>query len=145
MSDANIDSRDLLMELLYKEQRLEELHKLVNAALGATPADLKANLYAKLLASGPPPVQTAEDHINLSGQAYRIGDYQKCINEANKALELKPDFAAAYNNIGAAANKLKRYKEAKEASLKAIQLDSSSRFAKVNLDAAERGLKDGTK
>jgi tetratricopeptide (TPR) repeat protein len=126
MSDANIDSRDLLMELLYKEQRLEELHKLVNA-------------------SGPPPVQTAEDHINLSGQAYRIGDYQKCINEANKALELKPDFAAAYNNIGAAANKLKRYKEAKEASLKAIQLDSSSRFAKVNLDAAERGLKDGTK
>lgn len=145
MADANIDSRDLLMELLYKAQRMEELRKLVNTTLAATPADLKANLYAKLLASGPPPAQTADDHLNLSGQAYRIGDYGKCIDEANKALELKPDFAAAYNNIGAASNKLKKYKEAREASLKAMQLDPTSRFAKVNLDAAERGLNGGAR
>ncbi|MCW3125435.1 MAG: Tetratricopeptide 1 repeat-containing protein [Bacteroidetes bacterium] len=148
MSAANVECRELLMEFMYKAHRVEELKKIIAATLVVSPGDSRATYYDKLLSAAPQPAlsaATAEDHLNLSGQAYRTGDYQKCIDEAQKALELKPSFAPAYNNLGAAFNKLQRYKEAKDASLKALGLDPSSHFAKINLDAAEAGLKSQVK
>jgi tetratricopeptide (TPR) repeat protein len=49
-----------------------------------------------------------EQFLNLSLMYYNAGDFQGCINAANKALELNPNYAEAYNNICSAYNALKQ-------------------------------------
>ncbi len=152
MSGANLDSRYMLMELLYAQKRYEELKKVANSTLAISPSDAQAAQYLKLAAGGKSMLEiaketaettkTADSYLNLSLQYYNAGDYQGCVDAAQKALELKPDFAAAYNNIGSAYNIMKKYKEAREALLKAVQLDPSSQLAKNNLALAEKGLKE---
>lgn len=148
LSSANVEGRELLMELLYKQHRAEELRKVTAAVLTISPGDSRASYYQRLLSSAPAATAvpaTAESYIDRSGQAYRDGRYQDCIDNAQKALELKPDFAEGYNNLAAANNKLGRYDEAKQAALQALKLDPQSRFAQINLAAAERGLATGQK
>ena len=152
MSGANLDSRYMLMELLYNQRRLEELKKVASSTLAISPSDALATQYQKLAASGKSildvaaetaeTTKTPESYLSLSLQYYNAGDYQGCIDAAKKALELKPDYAPAYNNIGSAYNILKNYKEAKAALLKAVELDPASQLAKNNLALAEKGLKE---
>ncbi|MBS1594780.1 MAG: tetratricopeptide repeat protein [Bacteroidetes bacterium] len=152
MSGANLDSRYMLMDLLYGQKRYEELKKVAASTLAISPSDTKATEYMKLAASGKSMLdiaketaettKTVDSYLNLSLQYYNAGDYQGCVDAAKKALELKPDFAAAYNNIGSAYNIMKKYKEAREALVKAIELDPSSQLAKNNLAVAEKGLKE---
>jgi tetratricopeptide (TPR) repeat protein len=155
MASAHMDCRYLLMDLLYADKRFEELKKVANSTLAIAPADLKAQEYMKLATSGKSQLdvtretaetnKTPENYLNLSLQAYNASDYQGCIDAAKKALELKPDYAPAYNNIGSAYNILKQYKEAKESLLKAVELDPTSQLAKNNLVVAENGLKQQSK
>ncbi len=146
LSAANVEGRELLMELLYKQHRIDELRKVISEVLAVSPGDSRASYYHSLIAAAPTEIAvpaTAESYLNLSGQAYREGRYQDCIDNAKKALELKPDFAEGYNNLAAANNKLGRYEEAKKAATRALQLDPRSRFAQINLAAAEQGLRYG--
>lgn len=148
LSVANVEGRELLMELLYKQHRAEELRKVAGEVLAVSPGDSRARYYQSLITAAPAAKSvpaTAESYLNLSGQAYREGRYQDCIDNAQKALALKPDFAEGYNNLAAASNKLGKYADAAAAAQKALKLDPQSRFARINLDAAERGLKAGAK
>ena len=155
MSSAHMDCRYLLMELLYADKRLEELKKVASSTLEISPADIKSTEYLKLATTGKSQlevmketadaVKTPENYLNLSLQAYNAGDYQGCIDAAKKALELRPNYAPAYNNIGTSYNVLKQYKEAKAALLKAVELDPGSQLAKNNLAVAENGLKEQNK
>ncbi len=145
LSAANVEGRELLMELLYKQHRTEELRQVAGEVLAVSPGDGRAGYYQNLIkapAAKSVPA-TAESYLNLSGQAYREGRYQDCIDNAQKALALKPGFAEGYNNLAAASNKLGKYADAAAAAQKALKLDPQSRFARINLDAAERGLKAG--
>lgn len=144
LSTANVEARELLMELLFQQHRIEELRKVVRKVLVVSPGDSRATYYQGLLASAPATTAvpaTAESLLDLSGQAYREGRYQDCIDYAQKALALKPDFAEGYNNLAAACNKLGKYAEAKQAASQALKLDPHSRFAQINLAAAEQGLR----
>lgn len=144
LSSANVEARELLMELLYQQHHIEELRKVIGEVLTVSPGDSRATYYQGLLSAAPATTAasaTAESLLDLSGQAYREGHYQYCIDYAQKALALKPDFAEGYNNLAAACNKLGKYAEAKQAAEKALQLDPHSRFAQINLAAAEQGLR----
>ncbi|MBS1625231.1 MAG: tetratricopeptide repeat protein [Bacteroidetes bacterium] len=146
LSAGNVEGRELLMELLYKQQRADELRRVTEEVLAVSPDDGRASYYAGLIAASPAAKTvpaTAESYLDLSGQAYREGRYQDCIDNAKKALELKPDFAEGYNNLAAANNKLGKYAEAKKAAEKALRLDPHSRFAQINMVAADQGLRGG--
>jgi tetratricopeptide (TPR) repeat protein len=154
MTSAHMDCRYLLMDILYSEKRLEELKEVANSTIQIAPNDPKAVDYLKM-ASGKSQLdvtketaqtrQTPENYLNLSLQYYNAGDYEGCINAAKKSLELRPDYAAAYNNIGSAYNVMKKYKEGKEAILKAIAIDPVSQLYKNNLAVSEAGLKGENK
>jgi protein O-mannosyl-transferase len=83
---------------------------------------------------------TPDGFLNLSLLYYYEGMYYKCIEACRSALQLKPDYAPAYNNICSAYNQLKKHKEALEACDKAIQFDPSNELAKNNRIIALRGI-----
>lgn len=51
--------------------------------------------------------QTAEDYFNSGVAKYELQDYTGSISDFNNAIQLKPDYAAAYNNRGVAKYSLK--------------------------------------
>lgn len=80
---------------------------------------------------------TADGYLNLSLEYYNLGDYHKCIEAAEKSIELKPDYALAYNNICSAYNVLKEYDKAIKACQKAINIKPDFQLAKNNLKLAQ--------
>jgi tetratricopeptide (TPR) repeat protein len=61
-------------------------------------------------------------HFLLAGAWFGQQDYEKAIAEYQKAIEINPGFAPAYNLIGYANRPLKRYDEAEQAFKKYIEL-----------------------
>ncbi len=84
---------------------------------------------------------TAEDYLNQSLDYYNRGDYNKCIEACDQALKLKPGYADAWNNIGAAYIKLTQWDKAIEACKKALAINPSYTLANNNLKFAESQLK----
>ena len=64
----------------------------------------------------------SEDYFSYGDYHYRRGEYELALKAMDKAIELKPDFADAWNNRGVALDKLGRHEEALEAFDKAIEL-----------------------
>ena len=56
--------------------------------------------------------QTATEYYNRGVEKSDLKDYTGAITDYNKAIQLKPDYAAAYNNRGAAKSKLEDYRGA---------------------------------
>jgi tetratricopeptide (TPR) repeat protein len=125
----------------------DKLQNTANKVLAITPGDNTALMYAKAAKSHVSYIEiaakesgtklTADDYVNLSLESYNRKDYQKCIEECRKALNLKPDNAAAYNNIGAAYNQLGQWDKAIEACSKALQIDPGNQLARGNLNFAK--------
>ena len=74
-----------------------------------------------------------EDYLNQSLQYYYAGNFEKCIEACEKALEVKPDYAEAYNNICSAYNALKEWEKAAKACEKALKINPSFERARNNL------------
>ena len=83
-------------------------------------------------------VPTVENYINLSLQYHREGRYRDSINACKKALEIKPDYDLAYNNICAAYNELKMWDKAIEACKKGLKINPSLQIMKNNLARAQQ-------
>ena len=92
-------------------------------------------------------IPTVENYINLSLQYHREGRYRDSINACKKALEIKPDYDLAYNNICAAYNELKMWDKAVEACTKGLKINPSLQILKNNLARAEqqKALQDRNK
>ena len=80
---------------------------------------------------------TVDDYIRLSLDHYRAGEFRECIAMCEKALEIDPVSALAYNNIGAAHVKLEEYDRAIAACQKALAIDPDLDIAKNNLGWAQ--------
>jgi Flp pilus assembly protein TadD len=85
----------------------------------------------------PAVVETAADLLNASLGRYQVGDFQGSIDAARKALDLKPDYAEAYNNIAAGFASLQRWDEAIQAAREALRLKPDYPLARNNLRWAE--------
>ncbi|MGZ4060677.1 MAG: tetratricopeptide repeat protein, partial [Bacteroidia bacterium] len=77
---------------------------------------------------------TPENYLSLSLTYYQSKDYQKCVDAANEALKLKPDYVEAYNNICSAENMLGNYDEAIKAGREALKINPNYQLAKNNLN-----------
>lgn len=147
MSEAHIDARNLLMNDLYALGRNEELKVTASKTLEILPGNPVAQKFLAMADSGKSALEISKeqvstssnpnDFLNLSLQYYQVGQYEKCIETARKALTLKPDFPEAYNNIGSAHIMLKQYDEALLALNKALSLDPNNQLAKNNIAWAE--------
>ncbi|CAL2082395.1 tetratricopeptide repeat protein [Tenacibaculum sp. 190524A05c] len=76
-----------------------------------------------------------EDYIKIGLLNYSKGQYQYCIQNNVKSIEIKPT-SIAYNNICTCYNQLKEFKKAEEACKKAIDLNPNNNLAKNNLKVA---------
>lgn len=148
--DARMDARYMLMPLLYEQKRFEELRTVAKRTLELVPGDATASNYLQMADSGKSLLQieeensvnykTPEQFLNLSLMYYNAGNYRACINAAEKALKLKPDYAEAYNNIGTSYNQLRQFDSAVIACEKAVQLKPDFQLAKNNLNWAKSQL-----
>jgi len=84
---------------------------------------------------------TAANYLDQSLTYYNQQNYEKCIEACKEALKLKPDYADAYSNMGAAYNQLKQWDKGIEACQKALKINPSHKLAQGNLAWAQNQLK----
>jgi len=140
---AHLDARHLLMDIYFERRQFTELATLAQSTLDLAPEDQKASAYLRATQTGNPLLQVAlervkthrtpENLLDLSLRYYQAGQFAKCIEAAEEALKLKPDYGLAYNNICAAYNELKQWDRAIEAGEKAVRLIPNNALANNNL------------
>jgi tetratricopeptide (TPR) repeat protein len=84
-----------------------------------------------------PPPDTPEALLNLSAKYCHDGDFKVCAALAQKALEKRPGYAEAYNNMAAAFNELGRWDDAIHAASEALRLKPDYPVARKNLEWAQ--------
>jgi tetratricopeptide (TPR) repeat protein len=132
---------------LFKDNRRDEAIQNLKAGLQQSPGHVKSkNLLSQIESGMPAPggAYTSQqvmvsNYINLSLSLYNSAKYRESIEMAEKALELEPDNANAYNNICASYCSLKEWDEAINACSKALQIDPDFQRAKNNLQWARSG------
>src|SRR5207244_11116303 len=83
----------------------------------------------------------SEYYLDLSLRLYREERYVESIAASRRALDLRPGYAEAWNNIGADYNKLGRYGEAAAACEQALRYRPDFELARNNLQYAREKLK----
>ena len=145
---------------LLSHARTGEARALLHTALQLSPNDLYAReLLKEAEASGrdlelsalarpaidqplnQPALPTPEFYLALSVQFYGEGRYIESIFACRRALDLRPDYAEAWNNIGVVYNKLGRYEEAAAACEQALLHRPGYEKARLNLQYARAKLK----
>jgi len=145
---------------LLSHSRADEARALLQRALELSPNDLyarellkEAQTRASELALVPlagveinQPVnkaapQTPQFYLVLSLQFYREERYIEAIFACRRALDLRPDYAEAWSNMGAVYNKLGRYEEAAAACERALLYKPGYENARINLQYARAKLK----
>lgn len=94
-------------------------------AVGSTQGTVSAS---DLKASGK-----ARKELNKGNEAFLSGDMKKAIEHYLKATKEYPEFATAYNNLGAAYMKLDDRASARDAFVKAAEADPNMPSANANL------------
>jgi tetratricopeptide (TPR) repeat protein len=144
LAPASPDSYTYYARYLLSHSRADEAHALLQGALELSPTDLTARdllARANREAVNQPATQTPESYLGLSLQLYREERYVESIVASRAALALRPDYAEAWNNIGAAYNKLGRYDKAGDACAEALRLKPDFELARNNLQYAREMAK----
>jgi len=134
------DSHTYYAVWLLKHSRPGEALRLATRAVELAPADIMARdllLEAKAAANRPP---TAEFYLEQSLEYYQIERYEDSIDSCKAALSLKANYADAWNNIGAAYNRLGQFSQAADACEKALRLKPGYELAANNLRFAQQRL-----
>ncbi|MDB5284892.1 MAG: tetratricopeptide repeat protein [Bacteroidota bacterium] len=149
--DARMDARYMLMPMLYEQKRMEELKIIAARTLQLAPNDATATMYLNMANTGKSQLQlaeeasanykTADEFLNLSLLYYNASDFQGCINAAQKALAIKPDYAEAWNNICSSYNAMNNFEEGIKACEQALKIKPGYSLAQGNLNFAKRSLK----
>lgn len=148
LAPASPDSYTYYARYLLSHSRAPEARAFLHSALELSPTDLTArDLLAQAdgQAVNQPATQTPEYYLDLSLQHYREGRYAESIVACRRALDLRPGYAEAWNNICAAYNKLGRYEEAAAACEEALRLKPDLQLARNNLQYAREMAKSPAK
>jgi protein O-mannosyl-transferase len=134
------DSHTYYAAWLLKHSRPAEALRLASEAAKLAPADIMARdllLEAQIAASRP---ATAEFYLTQSLEFYQTERYEDSIASCKAALSLRANYAEAWNNIGAAFNRLGQYSLAADACEKALRLKPGYELAANNLRFAQKRL-----
>ncbi|TAL56948.1 MAG: hypothetical protein EPN85_14670 [Bacteroidetes bacterium] len=141
---------------LQKKDRLNEAIAQLQEGIRISPGHVSIAEYLKELSSSSAETNeekikrleksaldapSVDNYINLSILYYRNDKFIDCIMACEKALELNPHSALAYNNMCSAYNATGQWEKAAAACLKALEIDSTFQLAKNNLKWAQGNLK----
>jgi Flp pilus assembly protein TadD len=144
LAPTSPDSYTYYARYLLSHSRAEEARAFLRGALELSPTDVTARellTQADGQTSNQPATQTAESYLALSLQRYREERYAEAIAACRAALELRPNYAEAWNNICAAYNKLGRHEEAAAACEQALRYKPDFELARNNLRFAQEMAK----
>lgn len=147
LAPASPDSYTYYARHLLSHSRAEEARGFLHSALELSPTDLTARellAQAERETSNQPATQTAESYLTLSLRRYGEKRYAESIVACRAALELRPDYAEAWNNICAAYNKLGCYEQAAAAGEQALRYKPDLQLARNNLQYARDMAKAST-
>jgi len=141
--------RELLMRVYSGERNWRALDALVDSTLQLVPDNAVARGFqagraarpesAAAGSPGAPGVSQAgspDALLNLSIELCKAGKYPECLTAARQALELRPAWAEAYNNMAAAFLYMKRWDEGILAARQALALKPDYVSAQRNLSWA---------
>ncbi len=83
---------------------------------------------------------TPEGWLTLSLTQFQAQRFDDCIASSRHALQLRPDYAEAFNNICAAQNALEHYADAADACEQALRIKPDYPLARNNLAVAKAKL-----
>jgi Flp pilus assembly protein TadD len=143
LAPSSPDSYTYYARYLVAHSRAEEARVLLRSALELSPTDLTARdllTQADGQTVNQPAKQTPEFYLALSLQLYREERYVESVVACRLALALRPDYAEAWNNMGAAYNSLGRHEEAAAACEQALRYKPDFDLARNNLQYARSRL-----
>jgi len=149
LAPENPNSYTYYARWLLAKNRATEAMGLLRKALELSPGDLFAAELrnsaqaVELPASAgrrDPAALSPEMYLNRSLQYYNDQRYAEAIVAAEQALKLRPDYAAAYNNICAAYNQLGQYVKAVAAGEQALRCQANFPMASNNLVYARQRI-----
>ncbi len=124
--------RDLLLTAYTQVGNTAAARALAQTTLAVVPGDAAAIAVLNgTTRTGAPPAVAAR--INASLAAYRAGQYQRSIVEAQAALQLDPRSAEAWNNVGAGYGALRQWDQGIAAAQQALRLNPALAIAANNL------------
>jgi tetratricopeptide (TPR) repeat protein len=132
-------ARYLLLQIYSQRGDRAAVERIALETLQIAPKDETARQYLFGRPVSLPPLvavptgDSPERLLEFSLQFYRQGRFPECIETARKALQLRPDYAEAYNNIAAAYNAMKRWDEGMQAASEAVRLKPDFQLARNNL------------
>jgi Flp pilus assembly protein TadD len=144
LAPSSPDSYTYYARYLLSHDHVEEARAFLHRALELSPTDVTAReLLTRAEGQIPnePAKQTPESYLALSLQLYRSERYPEAIAACRAALEIRPNYAEAWNNIGAAYNKLGLYEEAAAACEQALTYKPDFELARNNLRFAQQMAK----
>jgi len=124
---------------LLSQSRAREALPLLRKAVELAPIDARARdalKQAEGFTTDERAAETPESMLALSLRLYREQHYEDAIAACRRALAIRPDYAEAWNNIGAALNQLGRYEEAVSACEQALRYKPDFELARNNLQYA---------
>jgi Flp pilus assembly protein TadD len=142
LAPTSPDTYTFYARYLIAHSRAQEANTLLRSALVLSPTDLTAHeLLAQTDGTNQTATQTPESYLSLSLQFYNDARYLESIAASRRALDIRPGYAEAWNNICAAYNKLGRYEEAAAACEQALFSKPDFELARNNLQYARERLK----
>ncbi len=147
LAPASPDSYTYYARYLLSHARAEEARGFLHGALELSSTDLTARellAQAQRQARNQSVTETAESYLALSLQRYGEERYAEAIAACRAALELRPNYAEAWNNICAGYNKLGRDEEAAAACEQALRCKPDLQLARNNLQYARDMAKAST-
>ncbi|HKV39432.1 MAG TPA: tetratricopeptide repeat protein, partial [Blastocatellia bacterium] len=137
------DARHLLMNVYASQGNTVELQRVTEDTLRLAPNDAVAKQFIATRQNREQEIAAAEQAVRqtptperlltLSWLYYQAGRFPECIQTAGRALQLKPDYAEAYNNMAAGYNSLGLWEDGIKAAAEAIRLKPDFELAKNNL------------
>ncbi|OJW79364.1 MAG: hypothetical protein BGO69_19420 [Bacteroidetes bacterium 46-16] len=118
-------------------QLMQQNQKALNAGTTITIAQSDERLaqIAKWTTAHPSP----ENYLTLSLEYYSARQFENCIRAAQQALQLRPCYDLAYNNICAAYNQLQQWDNAVDAGKKGLECNPGNPNLKANLEESYKG------
>ena len=138
------DSYTYYARYLLSQSRADEARALLHSELELSPTDVTARELLKEAdgkALNVPAPQTPEAYLARSLELYGEEHYIESIFACRLALDLRPGYAEAWENIGAAYNELGRYEEAAAACEQTLLYRPDDEKARINLQYARAKLK----
>ncbi len=133
---SNLQLRHLLMQAYDTDGDIPKLKDLLEETLMLYPADPVTLAYKSAENSTEYYQRKAEQLLANSLRAYLDGRFEETISFAKKALDIRPEYAEAYNNLSAGYAKLQKWDLAISNAEQALRIKPDFQLAKNNLELA---------